>query len=111
MIALGALRAPTRRWSTEAALAAALLAGFGPVVWRLSGDEWAEPESGHAPIILALAGFFIVRAWRDGGETGARPLERRAHWLPPLLSGALLYVLGVVGDIRQFAYGALVPVL
>lgn len=89
-----------------------LLVGlYAPVIARLTAHDWTKPESGHAPIVLALSLWLIYRNWREASVATDLTAAWLVFSLVMQLVAAILYIVGNIGDISQLAYGSIIPLL
>lgn len=84
---------------------------YTPVIADLMTHEWAKPESGHAPIVLALSFWLMYRNWQESLVPTDVTATRLAFSLVMQFMAAILYIVGNVGDISQLAYGSIIPLL
>jgi exosortase B len=103
--------APIRLKPNFFRLMALLLAVYAVVITRLLNAEWGEPESSHGPIILLLAMWLLYRRWDERNIAPSLSVSRTVAVLALFGLAAVVFVLGVVGEISQLSYGSIIPFL
>jgi exosortase B len=105
------LLAPIKRKPSFFWLMALLLAVYAYVMGTLFHAEWGEPESSHGPIIFILAMWLLYRRWDEESVAPTLGAWRAALVMVLFGGAAVLYLLGMVGQISQLSYGSIIPFL
>lgn len=86
-----------------------LLVLYVPTYYSLSNGIWADSDSAHGPIVLAIILWLFWQQWHTFTAVTEQP--RTGAGLALLIPGLLLYVLGRSQDIMIFEVGSQIPVL
>jgi len=78
---------------------------------QLFNSDWSEPESGHGPLVLVLALWLLYREWDEKNVAPELGVWRTTGIFAIYLLAAVLYIVGLVGEISQLSYGSIVPFL
>jgi len=84
---------------------------YAYVFLQLVNSDWSEAESGHGPLVLVLALWLLYREWDEKDVVPELTLWRITAIFAIYLLAAVLYVVGLVGEITQLSYGSIVPFL
>lgn len=84
---------------------------YAYVFVQLFKSDWSQPESGHGPLVLVLSLWLLYRQWDEKNVAPGLDVPRTAGIFAIYLLAAVLYIVGIVGEISQFSYGSIVPFL
>jgi exosortase B len=103
--------APIREKPNFFRLMALVFTVYAFVMANLLNAEWGEPESSHGPIIFLLAIWLLYRRWDERNVAPELSVWRTVGVVALFGFAAVLFVLGVVGQISQLSYGSIIPFL
>jgi exosortase B len=86
-----------------------LAAAYSYVLVQLFQDEWKRAESSSGPIVLVLALWLLFRIWDESNVGNEIRRARVVGILLLFFFAAIMFMLGVVGQISELAYGSIIP--